>query len=336
MIPQNKPVKCDYPRKKERSRRFRSAVAAPKMVGMAGTATLGKRIQRYKYVYLLILPAIAFVILYRYVPMWGIVIAFKRYNAFEGILKSPWVGLDHFRRMFTSYTFFRIMRNTVVISMLKILIAWPAPIFFALLLNEIRVLRVKKFVQTISYLPHFLSWVVVAGIVRELLSMRGPVNTVVAWLGGTPELYLTNEALFVPILIASAIWRGVGWGSIVYLSAITGIDPQLYEAAEIDGAGRIQRMYHITVPSIVPVIVILFLLRVGNVLDAGFDQIFNLYNPLVYSVSDIIDTYVYRVGLVDLDFSFATAAGLFKNVLGLIFMLMVNFVLKRQREYGIV
>jgi putative aldouronate transport system permease protein len=303
---------------------------------MAATGTLGKRIIRYKYVYLLMFPAIAFVFLYRYVPMWGIVIAFKRYNAFDGIWRSPWVGLEHFRRMFTSVSFYRIMRNTIVISLGKILIAWPAPILFALLLNEIRRLRVKKFVQTISYLPHFISWVVVAGIIRELLSLRGPVNAVVQLLGGKPDLFLTNEALFVPILLASAVWRGVGWGSIVYLSAITSIDPQLYEAAEIDGAGRIQRMAHITFPSIVPVIVILFLLRVGQILDAGFDQIFNLYNPLVYSVADIIDTYVYRVGLVDLDFSFSTAAGLFKNVLGLIFMLMVNYVLKRQREYGIV
>lgn len=298
--------------------------------------TLARRISRFRYVYILLLPAIAYIFIYRYIPMYGIVIAFKRYNAYKGILASPWVGLEHFRRMFGSYDFYRIMRNTVVIGVAKIVVSWPAPIFFALLLNEIRRVRPKKIVQTISYLPHFLSWVVVAGIVREMLSMRGPVNTIVQWFGGKPELFLTKEALFVPILLVSAIWRGVGWGSIVYLSAITSIDPQLYEAAEIDGAGRIQRIVHITFPCIVPVIVILFLLRVGNILDAGFDQIFNLYNPMVYSVGDIIDTYVYRVGLLDLDFSFATAAGVFKNVLGLIFLLMVNYMLKRQREYGIV
>lgn len=296
---------------------------------------LGREISRYRYVYLLILPAFAFIFLYRYVPMWGITIAFKDYNAFDGIMGSPWAGLKYFSRMFASATFARVMRNTVFISMLRILIGFPAPIIFALLINEIRHIRVKRVTQTISYLPHFMSWVVVGGIVREMLGLRGPINTIVEYFGGTAEVFLTSESLFVPVVIVSAIWKNIGWGSIIYLSAIAGIDPQLYEAAEIDGAGRIQRMVHITVPSMIPVIVILFLLRVGNILDAGFDQIFNLYNPLVYSVGDIIDTYVYRVGLVQLDFSFATAAGIFKNVLGLLLMIVVNFALKNQRQYGV-
>jgi putative aldouronate transport system permease protein len=301
-----------------------------------GGRKLRADLYRYRYVYLLIFPALAFIVLYRYVPMWGVTIAFKDFKAPLGILGSPWAGLKHFRNMFGSAQFIRVMRNTIVISGLKLLIAFPMPIVFAILLNEIRRIRVKRVVQTISYLPHFMSWVVVGGIVREMLNLRGPINTVVELLGGTPELWLTNETLFVPILLGSAVWRGVGWGSIIYLSAITGIDPQLYEAAEIDGASRVQRMIHITLPSIVPVIVILFLLRVGQILDAGFDQIFNLYNPLVYSVGDIIDTYVYRLGLVQLDFSLATAAGLFKNVLGLILMIGVNLGLKRQREYGVI
>ena len=316
------------------------AILAASNVGTSithgGRRRLRAQIYRYRYVYLLILPALAYIILYRYVPMYGVIIAFKDFKAPLGIVGSPWAGLKHFQTMFGSAQFVRVMRNTIVISGLKLLIAFPMPILFAILLNEIRRARVKRVVQTISYLPYFMSWVVVGGIVREMLSLRGPVNWVIEQLGGTPELWLTNTGLFVPILLGSAIWRGVGWGSIIYLSAITGIDPQLYEAAEIDGAGRIQRMIHITLPSLVPVIVILFLLRVGQILDAGFDQIFNLYNPLVYSVGDIIDTYVYRMGLVELDFSFATAAGLFKNVLGLLLMIAVNLGLKRQRQYGVV
>lgn len=290
---------------------------------------------RYRYVYLLILPAIVFFIIYHYIPIYGITIAFKRYNAVKGILGSPWAGLTHFTRMFSTPEFFRVFRNTLVISLGKLIFAFPAPIIFALVINEIRHIRTKRVVQTISYLPHFMSWVVAAGIFREFLGLRGPLNAFLGLFGADPHLFLTDQQLFVPILIVTEIWHNVGWGSIIYLSAITSIDPQLYEAAEIDGAGRISRILHITLPSIVPAIVILFLLRVGHIMNAGFDQVFNLYNPLVYKVGDIIDTYVYRVGLGNLDFSYATAIGIFKNVLGLILLVVVNRVTGRYTEYGV-
>ncbi len=296
---------------------------------------LGGQIVRYRYVYLLILPAIVFFVVYHYVPIYGITIAFKRYNAVKGILGSPWDGLTNFTRMFSTPDFLRVFRNTIVISLAKLVFAFPAPIIFALAINEIRHLRTKRVVQTISYLPHFMSWVVAAGIIREFLGMRGPVNALVGLLGMKAQLYLTNQTLFVPILVVTEIWHNIGWGSIVYLSAITGIDPQLYEAAEIDGAGRFTKIAHITLPSIMPAIIILFLLRVGHVMNAGFDQVFNLYNPIVYSVGDIIDTYVYRVGLGNLDFSYATAIGIFKNVLGLILLVVVNRVTGRYSEYGV-
>ena len=216
-----------------------------------------------------------------------------------------------------------------MISVLKVLIGFPGPIIFALMLNEIAQRRPKKVFQTISYLPHFVSWVVVGGLARDVLSQRGVINFIGGLFGIEPVIYLQQEELFVPILIFSMIWKNIGWGSIIYLAAIASIDPQLYEAAALDGAGRIQRIRYVTLPSIIHVIVILFLLRIGDILEAGFDQVFNLYNPMVYSVADIIDTYVYRVGIADFQYSYAAAVDLFKNVVGLILLLIVNHVTKR-------
>ena len=293
------------------------------------------KVVRYRYLYLLLLPVLAYFIVFRYLPMFGIIIAFKDYRFGDGIMGSKWAGFTHFRDMFGGLTFWNVFRNTIVISLGKLATSFPAPILFAVLLNEIRAPRYKRVQQTISYLPHFVSWVVAAGIVREFLAVRGPINSLFAVLGREPIIFLSEPSMFVPILLISEVWKSIGWDSIVYLAAITSIDPQLYEAAEIDGAGRISRIRHITLPSLMPVIAILFLLRIGNILDAGFDQIFNLYNPLVYNVGDIIDTYTYRVGLLQLDFSYAAAVGIFKNVLGLIALLIVNQTVNRVREYGI-
>ena len=296
---------------------------------ITGESTLIKKVLKYRDYYLLLLPAIALFILFRYIPMAGIVIAFKKYNLVDGLFGSPSAGFMYFERLFNSPQFYRVLKNTIVISVLKVLIGFPGPIIFALMLNEIAQRRPKKVFQTISYLPHFVSWVVVGGLARDVLSQRGVINFIGGLFGMEPVIYLQQEELFVPILIFSMIWKNIGWGSIIYLAAIASIDPQLYEAAALDGAGRIQRIRYVTLPSIIHVIVILFLLRIGDILEAGFDQVFNLYNPMVYSVADIIDTYVYRVGIADFQYSYAAAVDLFKNVVGLILLLIVNHVTKR-------
>ena len=306
-----------------------SELSIPVSPARRRSASLIGRIVKYRHYYALLLPALAIFLLFRYVPMAGIVIAFKKYNLVDGLFGSPWVGFTYFERLFNSPQFYRVLKNTVVISLLKVLIGFPGPIIFALMLNEIANLRGKKIFQTISYLPHFVSWVVVGGLIRDLLSQRGIVNYLTGLFGADPVIFLQQEEMFVPILILSMIWKNVGWGSIIYLAAISSIDPQLYEAAALDGAGRIQRIRHVTLPSIVHVIVILFLLRIGDIMEAGFDQIFNLYNPLVYSVADIIDTYVFRTGITDFQYSYAAAVDLFKNLTGLILLLIVNYGTKR-------
>jgi len=270
--------------------------------------------------------------------MYGIVLAFKDYMIVDGILGSPWVGFKHFNRLFSSASFFELITNTLTISFQRILFGFPAPIIFALLLNEIKVEKFKKIVQSISYLPHFMSWVILGGIVMELLSpTRGVINYIITIFGGEPIYFLTEVKYFRTILIVSGIWAGVGWGSIIYLAAISGIDIQQYEAAVIEGASRFQRAIYITLPSIMPVISISFILNIGGIMNAGFDQIFNLYNPMVYKVADILDTYVYRVGIQDMEYSFSTAVGLFKNVVGLIMVVITNFITSKlsNNEYGL-
>ena len=313
-------------------------VATGRAKGGAGSrGTFLKEVYRHREYLLLLLPALIIFILFRYIPMAGIVIAFKKYTIVGGLFGSPWVGFTYFERLFASEKFYQVLWNSIRISFLKIAIGFPGPIIFALLLNEVRQVAWKKSFQTISYLPHFVSWVVVGGIVRDVLSVHGVVNGMMGFVGAEPRLFLQEMHSFLPIVITSMIWKNIGWGSIIYLAAITGIDPDLYEAAEIDGAGRVQRMWHITLPSITHVIIILFLLRIGNILEAGFDQIFNLYNPLVYDVADIIDTYVYREGISGFQYSLTAAASLFQNLVGLMLLLVVNFVTRRmQADYSVV
>ena len=271
----------------------------------------------------------ALLVVMHYVPMAGIVIAFKQFNIKGGLWRSPWVGLKYFRQMMETPSFLRIIWNTIRISFLKVLFGFPAPILFALILNEIPGLRIRKVFQTISYLPHFLSWVVVAGLVLSLLSVQGPVNSLLASWRGEPVIFMQEPRYFTGIVVASDIWKEIGWGSIIYLAAIAGIDVQLYEAAAIDGASRLQRIRAITLPSLIPVIVTLFILRIGGLLNAGFDQVLNLYNPLVLGVGDIIDTYVYRTGLVQMQYSFSAAVGISKNVVGFLLVILTNTMVNR-------
>lgn len=287
-----------------------------------------RTVYKYRFYYLLAVPGIVFFLVFRYLPMYGVIIAFKDINPFsglDGVLHEPFVGLKHFRNFLSSYFFWNIMGNTLIISGLKLLWGFPAPIILALLINEVRHMPFKRVVQTISYLPHFLSTVVVVGLLMMMVSVDGGLfNQAIRWFGGQPVAFLTQPRYFRSILVTMSLWQGVGWGSILYLAAMANINPELYEAAMIDGANKWQQIRHITLPSISYVIVILLIFRIGGLLNAGFEQILLLYSPSVYSVADIIDTYVYRAGLQSLRYSYATAVGLFKSILAMILLLGAN------------
>lgn len=302
-------------------------------------APLRKQISRYKAYYLLILPGILYFVIWHYLPMLGIVIAFKDVSPYGGaaeMLASPWVGLEHFKKFFRSFYFWNILRNTLNISVQKLIFGFPAPILLALLLNEITNVHYKRVVQTVSYLPHFISSVIMAGLMYSVLSTNGGiVNEIIKLFGGEPIFFLGESRYFVKTLVVSSIWQGVGWGTIIYLAAITGIDSQLYEAARIDGANKLQQVVHITLPGVLGVASIMLIMNLGNILNAGFEQILLLYSPSVYDVADIIDTYVYREGLVNLNYSYSAAVGLFKSVIGLILVLSVNWVIKKSGQSGI-
>ena len=316
------------------------------MVGSARSHTAGleldlggqrrRLLRKYRLLFLLMAPALATLFIFQYIPIYGVVIAFKDYRYDLGILASPWNDFYHFKLLVDHPFFGRVLRNTIIISVYRIVFGFPAPIIVALLLDQLIDQRFKRTVQSITYLPHFLSWVVVASILVEVISpQRGIVGYIYTLLGQDPPLLLTSKSAFRPILIITDIWKGVGWGSIIYLAAIATIEPSLYEVADMDGANRLQQARRITVPSLIPVITILFILRLGGVLNAGFDQIFNLYNPLVYEVADIIDTYVYRVGVIEQKFGFTTAVGLFKSVVGVILILATNAIIRRFTEFSL-
>ncbi|MCM3268118.1 ABC transporter permease [Paenibacillus elgii] len=295
-----------------------------------------KDLVRDKYLYLLLLPGMLFIIVFKYIPMYGLVIAFQEYNILQGVGGSDWVGLYQFEKLFTMLDFTSVFKNTLIISTLKLIWGFPAPIVLALLLNEVKQLVFQRFVQTVVYLPHFISWVIFSGIIIIFLNpVDGLVNQVMGWFGGEPVDFLIEKSYFRSILVVTDIYKEVGWGTIIYLAAISGINPQLYEAAIVDGAGRFRQMWNITLPSIRHVIVILFILSLGNILDAGFLQTLLLYNPLVMDVADIIDTYVYRKGIVDASYSLGAAAGVFKSVIALILVAASNQLAKRFGEEGL-
>lgn len=274
--------------------------------------------------WLIAIPGILHFVVFKYVPMLGNVIAFQDYSIFSGIWDSPWVGFRHFANMFTYEEFYRILSNTLLISLYSIVFGFPAPLVLALLLNEIGKNWFKRPVQTLLYLPHFLSWVIVGSLFINLLSMDGFLNTVLGWFGLPAKDYLTQPEYFRSILVGIGIWKEMGWGMIIYLAALSGINPHLYEAAMVDGAGRFRQMWSITLPSLTPAIVVLFLLRVGHVLDSNVEQVLIMLNPLVRDVGEVIDTYVYRVGLLGAQFSLTTAIGIFKSLVGLVLVVGLN------------
>ena len=270
--------------------------------------------------WIMLLPALIWVVFVSIVPMAGIVMAFEDFNPTLGIFHSDWVGLENFEYMFELKDTSRILVNTMVIALGKIILHIIVPIIFALMLNEIRSSGFKRVLQTIAYLPHFISWVILAGIMKDIFSRTGPVNRLMAVFGSEPVLYWGKSELFRSLVISTDVWKEFGFNAVIYLSALTGIDQNLYEAASIDGANRWKQVLHITLPGIAPTIVLMTVLSMGNILNAGFDQIYNLYSPLVYSTGDIIDTWVYRVGVTDLQFSLATAVGLLKSVVGFVLL----------------
>lgn len=279
--------------------------------------------------HMMLAPGMIFLILFSFIPMFGIVMAFQDYIPTKGILGSKWVGLDNFKYMLEIPDSMNILRNTLVIAIGKIILSTIVPITFALLLNEIRKKWAKKTIQTIVYLPHFLSWAVLAVVVANIFSFEGPINSFLSLFGIEPTLFLASNTWIRPILIGTDVWKEFGYGSIVYLAALTGIDSGLYEAAAMDGANRFKQLIHITLPGIMPIIMLMTAMNLGNILNAGFDQVFNLYNPIVYETADIIDTYVYRVGLVGMQYSFATAVGLLKSVVGCILLVSANQLSKK-------
>lgn len=279
--------------------------------------------------YLMFLPVLVYFVIFAYGPMYGALMAFQDYTPSLGFLGSPWVGLKHFQRFFQDYYFKRILWNTFYISITSLIFTFPAPIVLALLLNELRNKRFKSVMQTASYLPHFISLVVVCGMIKKFTLDTGVINDIVAFFGGTRKSFLNDPNCFVPVYVISDIWQEVGWNSIIYMAALAGIDQELYEAAMIDGAGRWKQTVHVTLPCIMPTIIILLILRMGMLLSVGYEKIILLYNPVTRKTADVISTYVYRVGLEDKSWSFSAAVGLFNSAINLVFLLVTNSLSKK-------
>lgn len=291
---------------------------------------LWRTLCKYKYLYLLMLPGFVWYFIYKYLPMYGLIIAFKDFNFSKGIWGSPWVGLKHFEFLFSYPDFYRIVKNTILMNVYELLFSFPAPLILALLLNELKNVVFKRSIQTVVYFPHFLSWVVFGGIVIQLLSPNdGLVNQLREAMGLETVHYMIRSEYFRPIVILSLILKESGWGAIIYLAALSGIDPEQYEAATIDGATRWQKLFHITIPGIRNTIIILLILKIGTMLDYGFEQIYVMYNPSVYDVGDVLSTYIYRIGLQDARFSMTTAIGLFQSVIGFILIWSANRLARR-------
>jgi putative aldouronate transport system permease protein len=296
----------------------------------------GKYLWRMKYLYLLLVPALIYYIVFKYIPMYGVIIAFKDFNFAKGILGSDWIGFENFKYLFGLNDFYTVFFNSLYLSFLRLLWGFPIPIFLALMLNEMRGFRYKKILQTVVYLPHFISWVVLGGIIISFLSPSwGVVNYLIRAFGGEPIFFMAKVEYFRRIIVISDIWKGAGWGTIIYLAAITGINPELYEAAIVDGASKLQRLWYITLPCIRTTIVLCLILRMGSIMNNGFEQIFILQNSQNLSVSEVFETWVYRLGLLNGRFSFATTVGLFTSLVSLFFLISADQIAKKMGEEGI-
>ncbi|NOV01092.1 ABC transporter permease [Paenibacillus planticolens] len=285
-----------------------------------------------KYLYLMMVPVLAYYFIFHYAPMYGALIAFKEYSPMKGILGSPWIGFKNFQDFFGSYYFWRILKNTIVISLYSLVFEFPAPIILALLINEVRSKMFKRVAQTITYMPYFISMVVICGIITDFTNADGVINKIVMAFGYDGQAMLQKPELFRPIYILSEIWQRIGWESIIYIAALMGIDQEQYEAARMDGASRWKQIVYITLPGIMPTIAIMFILRMGNLLNVGFEKIILLYNPVTYETADVISSFVYRKGLLEFGWSYSSAVGLFNSVINLILLITANYISRKVNE----
>ena len=297
-----------------------------------------RNLKRNTIVYCMLVPGVAYCLIFRYVPMWGILIAFKDYNLYKGFSASPWIGMQTFRQLFALPNFGAIVFNTLRLNLLNLLFGFPAPILLALMMNEIHHRRYLRTMQSILYLPHFFSWVILGSIIVDIMSPNyGIVNTLLCRIGllRSPIYFMGVPHWWIFVYILGSIWKGAGWGAIIYMAAISGIDPEMYEAAQIEGAGRFRRMWHITLPMIRPTVATMLILRMGDLLTIGFEQPFILSNPLVYSVSEVISTFVYKVGVQGARYSLTTAMGFFQSLVGLVMVFLANAIVRKLGEEGI-
>lgn len=295
-----------------------------------------KYVKRNYILYLCLVPGILYYLIFCYAPMGGLVIAFKDYNIFQGIFISPWVGLKYFKQLFALPNFYSVVRNTLTLNLLSLVVGFPMPIILSLMLNEVRSKYFKKFSQSLLYIPHFMSWIVLAGIIKGLLATRtGFVNQMITFFGGEEIFFLGNTTWWIVVYIISGIWQSAGWGTIVYMAALTGIDQTLYEAAMIDGAGRFKRMIHITIPGIMPTITIMLIIRMGNLLSIGFEQPMALYNSLVAEVAEVISTYTYTIGIERAQYSLTTAFGFLQSVINMLMIISANRIVKKLGGEGL-
>lgn len=312
------------------------ALKAPKQPLDLRLKRLARQYWKYRYLMLLLIPSVIVLIIFKYVPMYGVTIAFKDFKLRKGIMGSPWVGFDVFEKVFSMPVFWTAFKNTAILGIMNLIIGFPLPILLALLLNEIQNERYKKVLQTISYLPHFVSWITLSGLFIQLLSpSTGPVASLFRLVGAEPYYFMGEVSTFRWVLVATNAWKGVGWGSIVYLAALSGVDQEMYEAALIDGANRFQRIWYITIPSILPTVTIMLILRAGSILADNFDQIYNMSNAAMYEVANVLGVYTYELGLKNLRYSESTAVSLFLNVISFGLVMLTNFVSNRVNDYGI-
>ena len=293
----------------------------------------GQNIRRHPVLYLMALPVIVYYIVFHFMPMFGLIISFQRYVPSKGYFGSEWVGLANFKRFFSDVYFSRLLINTFQINLLDLIIGFPFPIIFALMLNEIQSTRYKKLTQTVTYMPYFISLVVICGLIHTFSKESGPLSVIISSITGKPpQNLLSQPSMFQPLYVITNIWQGFGWGSIIYFASLSGIDPTQYEAAVIDGAGRFRQMLSVTLPAIAPTIVIMLILRIGNMMSLGYEKIILLYSPITYATADVISSYVYRIGIVQMDYSYGSAVGMFNSLINLVLILLANTVSRRINE----
>jgi ABC-type polysaccharide transport system, permease component len=294
-------------------------------------------LQRYWQLYIMLLPVIAYFFIFKYMPLYGVTIAFKDYNPFKGVSASEWVGLDVFRDIFARKDFYTALRNTFLLNGLDFIFGFPAPILLAIGLNELKFAAFKRISQTLLYLPHFISWVIIGGIMYQLFATNyGIINLLLAKIGIAKIPFLSDASYWLVTYTSVGIWQSIGWGSIIYLAAMTGINKELYDAADVDGASRLRRIWHITIPGIRSTIIVLMILKIGDMVDIGFDRPYIIGNVMVRDVSDVLSTFIYRIGLQNAQYSIATAVGLFQAVVGLVFVLTANYVSKKTTDESII